>query len=119
MASLYLITLLQMLIAFMFVFLDPYAVVGFGTQSQLTRVLDKTLSPMWDQTLIFDEITLYGPAELVAQNPPEVVIEVFDKDLIVSLASAILVLFTGTFFHCLLCNSRLWAFLLTDRLKES
>ncbi|KAF6040573.1 hypothetical protein EB796_001113 [Bugula neritina] len=71
-----------MLIAFMFVFLDPYAVVGFGTQSQLTRVLDKTLSPMWDQTLIFDEITLYGPAELVAQNPPEVVIEVFDKDLI-------------------------------------
>ena len=39
---------------------------------------------MWDQTLIFDEITLYGAPELVAQNPPEIVIEVFDKDLIVS-----------------------------------
>lgn len=63
---------------------DPYAVVSFGTQSQLTECIEKTLSPMWDQTLIFDEITLYGPPELIQQNPPECVVEVFDKDMIVS-----------------------------------
>ncbi|XP_067936252.1 myoferlin-like isoform X2 [Watersipora subatra] len=61
---------------------DPYAAVSFGTQSQLTKVLKKTLSPMWDQTLIFDELTLYGSPEHIAQNPPEVVIEIFDEDLI-------------------------------------
>lgn len=59
--------------------------MSFGTQSQLTELKKKTLSPMWDQTLIFDEITLYGPPDLIAQNPPEVVVEVFDKDMIVSL----------------------------------
>lgn len=63
---------------------DPYAAVSFATQSQLTETLKKTLSPMWDQTLIFDELTLYGPPEHIAQNPPEVVVEIFDKDLIVS-----------------------------------
>lgn len=63
---------------------DPYAAVSFGTQSQLTECIEKTLSPMWDQTLIFDEITLYGPPELVQQNPPECVVEIFDKDMIVS-----------------------------------
>jgi len=39
---------------------------------------------MWDQTLIFDELTLYGSPEEIARNPPEVVVEIFDKDLIVS-----------------------------------
>lgn len=63
---------------------DPYAAVSFGTQSQLSEVMKKTLSPMWDQTLIFDELTLYGPPENVAQNPPECVIEIFDQDFIVS-----------------------------------
>ena len=70
--------------SFLCVITDPYAVVSFGTQSQLTECIEKTLSPMWDQTLIFDEITLYGPPELVQQNPPECVVEVFDKDMIVS-----------------------------------
>ena len=38
---------------------------------------------MWDQTLIFDELLMYGDPELIAQYPPEVMIEVFDKDMIV------------------------------------
>lgn len=62
---------------------DPYAVISFSTQSQVTQCLKKTLSPMWDQTLIFDELLMYGDPELIAQYPPEVMIEVFDKDMIV------------------------------------
>lgn len=52
---------------------------------------------MWDQTLIFDEITLYGPPEHIAQNPPQVVIEVFDKDMIVS--SWTIVMFTNFYTY--------------------
>lgn len=55
---------------------------------------------MWDQTLIFDEITLYGPPELVQQNPPECVVEIFDKDMIVSCIN----LSYGTQSLCYLCN---------------
>uniref|UniRef100_A0A672VD03 Myoferlin n=1 Tax=Strigops habroptila TaxID=2489341 RepID=A0A672VD03_STRHB len=61
-------------------FSDPYAHVSFLHQSKTTEIIHSTLNPTWDQTLIFNEIEIYGDPQTVAQNPPNVVIELFDSD---------------------------------------
>uniref|UniRef100_A0A8C3IH86 Myoferlin n=1 Tax=Chrysemys picta bellii TaxID=8478 RepID=A0A8C3IH86_CHRPI len=61
-------------------FSDPYAHVSFLHQSKTTEIIHATLNPMWDQTLIFNEIEIYGDPQTVVQNPPNVVIELFDND---------------------------------------
>ncbi|CAH2322356.1 myoferlin isoform X2 [Pelobates cultripes] len=61
-------------------FSDPYAHVSFLHRSKTTEVIHSTLNPTWDQTLIFNEIDIYGDPQAIAQNPPNVVIEIFDSD---------------------------------------
>ncbi|XP_074856486.1 myoferlin isoform X2 [Carettochelys insculpta] len=61
-------------------FSDPYAHVSFLHRSKTTEIIHSTLNPTWDQTLIFNEIEIYGDPQAVAQNPPYVVIELFDND---------------------------------------
>ncbi|XP_008942469.1 PREDICTED: myoferlin-like, partial [Merops nubicus] len=58
----------------------PYAHVSFLHQSKTTEIIHSTLNPTWDQTLIFNEIEIYGDPQTVAQNPPKAVIELFDSD---------------------------------------
>ncbi|CAH3022077.1 unnamed protein product, partial [Porites evermanni] len=57
---------------------DPYVRVAFLHQSKTTKTVKQTLCPTWDQTLIFEEV-IYG--ELL-NNPPTVVMELFDRDKI-------------------------------------
>uniref|UniRef100_A0A7M4FG79 Myoferlin n=1 Tax=Crocodylus porosus TaxID=8502 RepID=A0A7M4FG79_CROPO len=61
-------------------FSDPYTHVSFLHRSKTTEIIHSTLNPTWDQTLIFNEIEIYGNPQTVAQNPPDVVIELFDSD---------------------------------------
>ncbi|XP_040293898.1 myoferlin isoform X5 [Bufo bufo] len=61
-------------------FSDPYAHVSFLHRSKTTETIHFTLNPTWDQTLIFNEVDIYGDPHAVAQNPPVVVIEIFDSD---------------------------------------
>ncbi|XP_069467461.1 myoferlin [Ambystoma mexicanum] len=61
-------------------FSDPYAHVSFLHRSKTTEILHTTLNPTWDQTIIFDEVEVFGDPAAVAQNPPNVVIEIFDND---------------------------------------
>ncbi|XP_075072230.1 myoferlin isoform X2 [Mixophyes fleayi] len=61
-------------------FSDPYAHVSFLHRSKTTEIITATLNPSWDQTLIFNEVEIYGDPQAVAQNPPNVVIEIFDSD---------------------------------------
>ena len=63
--------------------LDPYAHVSFLHRSKTTEIIHSTLNPTWDQTIIFDEIEIYGEPQTVLQNPPKVVIELFDNDQVV------------------------------------
>jgi len=42
--------------------------------------MDQTLTPTWDQTLLFDTVDIYGEPENIAAKPPPIVIEVFDHD---------------------------------------
>uniref|UniRef100_A0A8C5SEA3 Otoferlin n=1 Tax=Laticauda laticaudata TaxID=8630 RepID=A0A8C5SEA3_LATLA len=59
---------------------DPFARVFFITQSQCTEVLNETLCPTWDQLLVFDNVELYGEAHEMRDDPPIIVIEIYDQD---------------------------------------
>lgn len=72
---------------------DPYAHVSFLHRSKTTEIIHSTLNPTWDQTIIFDEIEIYGDPQMVAQNPPQVVVELFDNDQVVGTVPNFYVLF--------------------------
>jgi len=59
---------------------DPFARVIAGEISRTTQVIDETLSPTWDELLVFDQIHLWGTGPEIQREPPTIVIEVFDRD---------------------------------------
>ncbi|XP_074502030.1 myoferlin isoform X1 [Sebastes fasciatus] len=61
-------------------FSDPYAHVSFLHVSKTTEVIRSTLNPTWDQTLIFEDIEIYGDPQTIARSPPDVVLELCDSD---------------------------------------
>ncbi|KAI1886869.1 hypothetical protein AGOR_G00200230 [Albula goreensis] len=61
-------------------FSDPYAHVSFLHMSKTTETIKATLNPTWDQTLIFDDVEIYGDPQTMAHNPPSVVLEFYDCD---------------------------------------
>lgn len=63
---------------------DPFARVICGEFCKCTQVIDETLSPTWDELLLFDDILIYGTAEEIKKDPPSIVIELFDQDKVVS-----------------------------------
>ena len=62
---------------------DPFARVIIGEYCKVTQVIDETLSPTWDELLIFDEILIYGTKEEIKADPPSIIIEIFDQDKVV------------------------------------
>ena len=62
---------------------DPFGRVVFGDQSLTTQVIDETLSPTWDEMLIFNEVIMYGETQSIKDEPPMIVIEIFDQDRVV------------------------------------
>ncbi|KAK3095803.1 hypothetical protein FSP39_019399 [Pinctada imbricata] len=59
---------------------DPYARLSFLTQSASTEKIHKSLCPTWDQTLIFEEMEIYGDPRVLEETPPEIFVEIFDFD---------------------------------------
>ncbi|XP_054473008.1 fer-1-like protein 4 [Anoplopoma fimbria] len=59
---------------------DPFVKVVFSTQCQVTRVINETLSPAWCECLLFDRVLLEGTREELQQDPPLVVINIYDQD---------------------------------------
>ncbi|KAM5245575.1 LOW QUALITY PROTEIN: fer-1-like protein 4 [Ctenodactylus gundi] len=59
---------------------DPFARVLISTQCQTTRVLEQTLSPLWDELLVFEQLIVDGRREHLQEEPPLVVISVFDHN---------------------------------------
>ena len=45
--------------------------------------MKQTVSPFWDQTLIFDNMVMYGNPATLQKFPPVVVLDLFDKDILV------------------------------------
>nr|XP_055228325.1 fer-1-like protein 4-like isoform X1 [Gorilla gorilla gorilla] len=59
---------------------DPFARVLISTQCQTTRVLEQTLSPLWDELLVFEQLIVDGKREHLQEEPPLVIINVFDHN---------------------------------------
>lgn len=62
---------------------DPFARVICGEFCKSTQVIDETLSPTWDELLLYDDILIYGTDEEIKKEPPSIVIELFDQDKVV------------------------------------
>ncbi|XP_030642529.1 fer-1-like protein 6 [Chanos chanos] len=59
---------------------DPFARVSFLSNSQNTSIINQTLTPTWNQTLLVNEVTLHGDVKEHALEPPCIIIEVYDDD---------------------------------------
>lgn len=68
---------------------DPFARVIAGEYVKITQVIDETLSPTWDELLIFDEIMVFGTRDSIKEDPPAVIIEIFDQDKVVRFQQAL------------------------------
>uniref|UniRef100_A0A6Q2Y2V9 Otoferlin n=1 Tax=Esox lucius TaxID=8010 RepID=A0A6Q2Y2V9_ESOLU len=61
---------------------DPFARVFFSSHSQVTEVLNETLCPTWDQLMVFDNVELFGEVGELRDDPPIIVIEIYDQDTV-------------------------------------
>ncbi|XP_028329756.1 dysferlin [Gouania willdenowi] len=61
-------------------FSDAYAIVSFLHQSQKTVTVRNSLNPTWDQTLVFYEVEIFGDDGATEEEPPGVMVEVYDED---------------------------------------
>ncbi|XP_071807797.1 otoferlin-like isoform X5 [Asterias amurensis] len=60
---------------------DPFARIIFGSESRSTRVIEETLSPTWNEVLIFEQVTIYGKRTDFKDKPPFICVEFFDIDI--------------------------------------
>lgn len=49
------------------------------------QVLNETLCPTWDQLMVFDNVELFGEVGELRDDPPIIVIEIYDQDTVVSM----------------------------------
>uniref|UniRef100_A0A674C754 Fer-1-like protein 4 n=1 Tax=Salmo trutta TaxID=8032 RepID=A0A674C754_SALTR len=59
---------------------DPFTKVVFSTQCQVSRVMEETLSPTWCELLLFDQILMEGSKDELRDDPPVIIINVYDYD---------------------------------------
>lgn len=43
-------------------------------------MIEETLSPTWDELLVFEEVLVFGAKEEIKKDPPTIVIEIYDQD---------------------------------------
>ncbi|XP_070488102.1 fer-1-like protein 6 isoform X1 [Equus przewalskii] len=61
---------------------DPFAKVTFLSHCQTTKIISETLSPTWNQMLLFNDLVLHGDQKELAESPPLVVVELYDSDAV-------------------------------------
>ncbi|KFP09367.1 Fer-1-like 4, partial [Egretta garzetta] len=59
---------------------DPFARVVFSTHCQATRMLEETLSPMWNELLLFDQLIIDGKKEELKTETPIIIISLFSHN---------------------------------------
>lgn len=59
---------------------DPFAIVYITEFAKMTQVIEETLSPTWDESLVFDKVQVYGTKEEIRKDPPTITIEIYDQD---------------------------------------
>jgi hypothetical protein len=59
---------------------DPFAVINMHNQSVVSKTIDNTVNPTWNQTLTLKEIVFYGDKDELVADPPQICVEIFDED---------------------------------------
>ncbi|NWI09601.1 FR1L4 protein, partial [Crypturellus soui] len=59
---------------------NPFARVVFSTHCQTTRILEETLSPMWNELLLFDQLIIDGKREELKTETPIVIVNLFNHN---------------------------------------
>ncbi|KFP41375.1 Fer-1-like 4, partial [Chlamydotis macqueenii] len=59
---------------------NPFARVVFSTQCQNTRMLEETLSPMWNELLLFDQLIIDGKKDELKTETPIIIINLFSHN---------------------------------------
>ena len=54
---------------------------------KLHKVIDETLSPTWDELIVFGKMLVYGRKEDIKENPPMAIVEFYDQDKVCIKAS--------------------------------
>ena len=62
---------------------DPFCIINFLNESKKTKVIEHTLNPLWDQSLVVDT-NFHGDLNHLDIFAPEVNMEFFDKNDVVS-----------------------------------
>ena len=51
-------------------------------QSVFSKVIKQTNNPKWNSTLVISEVNIYSTYEEVVENPPEIILELYDQDML-------------------------------------
>lgn len=62
---------------------DPYCVLTFLNVTQVSCIIDQTLCPVWDETLLVENVLIPGEPARMLDSLPDIVLELFDQDVIV------------------------------------
>ena len=54
-------------------------------QLDFSQVIDETLSPTWDELLVFPRLMVHGRREDIKRAPPLVTIEIYDYDKVTTM----------------------------------
>ena len=54
--------------------------LSFGIRSATSKTINKKLNPRWDQMLVLESVPIYGEPGQIIENPPDVIMELFDWD---------------------------------------
>ncbi|PAA94201.1 hypothetical protein BOX15_Mlig001532g2 [Macrostomum lignano] len=63
---------------------DAFARIIINDQVVTTHVIEESLSPMWDRTMIVSPVVFYLNEVTVQDHPPVIVVEIFDEDQVTS-----------------------------------
>ena len=66
-------------------FTAPYARVVFGGRSQCTSAIVQEECPLWNETIIIDNISLTGDPDFHGKNRPCTFVQIYHKERSVSL----------------------------------
>ena len=59
---------------------DPFVRLVFGHHVVMTRIIEQTRSPVWDQMFDLHDIEMCQSPEELKRNPPAILLNVFDQD---------------------------------------
>jgi len=59
---------------------DPYVIITYGSASGTSLMIEQSICPLWDQTIVLDSVKLFGVDPTNPSSVPPVMMEIYDHD---------------------------------------